>query len=122
MSAVITRTPEQLLESVRDMKADAYRLVQMHGRRNETEAGDGFELTYSFDKNLDLRHIRLEIAPGVSPDSITGIYSYAFLYENEIHDLFGVQFVGMTPDYQGTFYRTATPAPMADKGGSAHGK
>ena len=37
----------------------------------------------------------------------------AFLYENEIHDLFGVVVKNINIDYGGTLYRTAIKTPFS---------
>ena len=51
------------------------------------------ELTYSFDLDSRLSNLRL-LLPAVETHlpSISSIYGCAVLYENEIHDLFGVTF------------------------------
>jgi ech hydrogenase subunit D len=41
------------------------------------------------------------------------IYPNAFLYENEIHDLFGVAIKNINIDYRGTLYRTAIKVPFS---------
>jgi ech hydrogenase subunit D len=41
------------------------------------------------------------------------IYPGAFLYENEIHDLFGVTIRHIAVDYLGTLYRTALMTPFS---------
>jgi ech hydrogenase subunit D len=41
------------------------------------------------------------------------IYPNAFLYENEIHDLFGVGITHIAVDYRGTLYRTALGTPFS---------
>jgi ech hydrogenase subunit D len=41
------------------------------------------------------------------------IYQNAFLYENEIHDLFGVAVTNISIDYHGTLYRTSIKAPFS---------
>ena len=45
--------------------------------------------------------------------SIGLIYGNAFLYENEIHDLFGIKIEHMVIDYHGTLYQTRIPAPFS---------
>jgi ech hydrogenase subunit D len=45
--------------------------------------------------------------------SISSIYLCAILYENEIHDLFGVQVAGIAIDFKGKFYKTAIKFPFA---------
>ena len=43
------------------------------------------------------------------------MYWNAFLYENELHDLFGLKIRNIKIDYQGTFYKVAKPAAFAEK-------
>ena len=44
--------------------------------------------------------------------SISNIYGPAFLYENEITDLFGVPIQLISPDYKGKLYRIEQPTPF----------
>jgi ech hydrogenase subunit D len=39
--------------------------------------------------------------------SISSIYACAFLYENEMHDLFNIKVEGMKVDFHGNLYNTA---------------
>ena len=103
-------TIDALLEKVRAKKAQDCRLVQI----SATQLPGQIELTYSFDLNSQLSNLRLLLA-GEAPHlpSISSIYLCAVLYENEIHDLFGVQVEGMAIDFKGKFYRTAIKFPFA---------
>ena len=103
-------TIDTLLEKVRAKKAQDCRLVQI----SATHLPGQIELTYSFDLNSQLSNLRLLLA-GEAPHlpSISSIYLCAVLYENEIHDLFGVQVEGMAIDFKGKFYRTAIKYPFA---------
>ena len=101
-----------LISRVGDLKADGYRLVQICGVNLDD---DNYEILYSFDKNHELLSLSLDIAIGEEVESITGIYWPAFIYENEIHDLFGVQFNHSALDYQGTFFRIAEETPWKPK-------
>ena len=100
-------TLDALLEKVRAKKAQDCRLVQI----SATHLPGQIELTYSFSQ---LTNLRLSL-PGEAPHlpSISSIYLCAILYENEIHDLFGVQVEGMAIDFKGKFYRTAIKYPFA---------
>ena len=103
-------TLDALLEKVRAKKAQDCRLVQI----SATHLPGQIELTYSFDLNSQLSNLRLLLA-GEAPHlpSISSIYLCSILYENEIHDLFGVQVEGMAIDFKGKFYRTAIKYPFA---------
>ena len=45
--------------------------------------------------------------------SLGELFPCAFMFENEMHDLFGIQVSGMTLDYRGGFYHLHIPQPMA---------
>jgi len=89
-------------------KNSGYRLVQICATRTQ----DGYELLYSFGKEYDLLHLRITIGTDAKVLSISKIYPPAFLYENEIHDLFGVQIELISVDYKGTLYRTEKETPF----------
>ncbi|MGB7748144.1 MAG: NADH-quinone oxidoreductase subunit C [Verrucomicrobiia bacterium] len=103
-------TVDALLEKVRAKKAQGCRLVQI----SATQLPGQIELTYSFDLNSQLTNLRLSL-PGEEPHlpSISSVYFCAILYENEIHDLFGVQVAGIAVDFNGNFYKTAIKFPFA---------
>ncbi|MFU0825740.1 NADH-quinone oxidoreductase subunit C [Clostridium sp.] len=102
--------PQELLGDVLRLKNKGYRLVAI-----SCTYKDGIELTYSFDKEFDFLHLRLNIDSGVEVESITSIYPYAFLYENEIKELFGVKISGISLDYKDNFYKIAKKAPFSMK-------
>ena len=102
-------TLESLLDRVRQMRQERFRLVQI----GATRLLDQIELTYSFDRDCDLSNLRLLIpAEGTRVPSISSIYWCAFLYENEIHDLFGVQVDGIAVDFHGNLYQTSVKFPF----------
>ncbi|MGI6737421.1 MAG: 4Fe-4S binding protein [Anaerovoracaceae bacterium] len=100
----------ELLSTVRNMKADGYRLGQICA----TTKPEGFELLYSFDKDHVLANLRVRIGREDSVESVTGEYWHAFIYENEMHDLFGISFLHNALDYGGNFFKTAQPTPWLD--------
>ena len=108
---------QDLLALVQDAKTAGYRL----GQACATTAGDMLELLYTFEKDNELMSYKFTIdAKAPEMQSITAIYSYAFIYENEMHDLFGIKFKNLGLDYGGNFYKIAkkTPwNPAAEKGG-----
>ena len=95
---------DALLDKVRALKEQYWRLVQI----SATRLPEQFELTYSFDLQLRLANLRV-LVPAAEPrlPSISSIYWCAFLYENEMHDLFGLQVEGINVDFKGNFYKTA---------------
>jgi ech hydrogenase subunit D len=89
--------------------AEGYRLVQI----GCSTLPGAYEINYSFDKDYRFKNLRITVAPGEEVPSISVIYPNAFLYENEIHDLFGVVIKNITIDYHGTLYRTSIKTPFS---------
>jgi ech hydrogenase subunit D len=99
----------ELLGIVARLFAEEYRLVQI----GCTTLAGSYELNYSFDKDYRFKNFRITVTTGEEVPSITTIYHNAFLYENEIHDLFGIPIKNIVVDYQGTLYRTAIATPFS---------
>ncbi len=89
--------------------AEGYRFVQVSCVTLESS----YELTYSFDKHYRLKNLRVIAGPEEEIPSISVIFPNAFLYENEIHDLFGLTIRNMAVDYRGTLYRTTIRTPFS---------
>jgi ech hydrogenase subunit D len=118
-----------LLERVEAERKRRARLVQICA----TALPGQFELTYSFDTVDGLDSLRVHL-PDSDPrvPSITPIFACAFLYENEMHDLFKIKVEGISVDFHGNLYKTTVkyafgntklpapkPAPAAAKPPSA---
>ncbi|NPV02035.1 MAG: NADH-quinone oxidoreductase subunit C [Brevinematales bacterium] len=104
-----------LIEETLIMKDAGYRLVQIGCTSlaaGSVEHANTLELFYSYDKNYDLVNLKVLIGKNAEIPSISGIYPAAYLYENEIHDLFGVFIKGMSLDFKGNLYKTAIPCPL----------
>jgi len=100
----------QLLAEAQKMSEAGYRLVQI----GATSLGGGFQVDYSFDKDYHFVDLRVEIIPEKeSLPSISPVYWSAFLYENEIQDLFGIPVKGMAVDYKNNFYKLAVKTPFS---------
>ncbi|HAN44419.1 MAG TPA: hypothetical protein DCP97_03410 [Ruminococcaceae bacterium] len=102
--------PENLMQSVLELKHKGYRLVQMCA----TRLSDGFELSYTFALEYDTLVLRLIIETETEISSISTVYAPAFLYENEMKDLFGVKIKLITIDYDGSLYRVAEKTPFKE--------
>ena len=98
----------QLLTKVKDLKAKGYRFAQACATTMDEKH---FEIIYSFDKDHMLTNLRLTVSQGEQVESITGDFWPAFIYENEMHDLFGIKFAHMALDYEGKFFKVAEPTP-----------
>ncbi len=76
-----------------------------------TEAG--VDLIYTFMAGDKIDNYKI---PAVSKDdavpSISQDFLAAFVWENEIHDLFGITFEGIAIDFGGAFYDLAVKEPM----------
>ncbi len=100
---------QSLLERTGELRKQGYRLVQI----GATRLPEYVELTYSFDRESRLTNLRFQMpAEGARLPSISGIYWCAFLYENELHDLFNVQVDGMAVDFHGHLYETTVKFPF----------
>ncbi len=98
----------KLIGRVEQFKSGGYRLVQI----NATKVGDLYEINYSFDKDFRFENIRITIPVEMEVPSISGMYWGAFVYENEMHDLFGIQVKGINIDYKGNLIKTTIRYPF----------
>lgn len=106
---IVPTTREELVGAVARFLAEGHRLVQI----GCTTLPSGYELNYSFDKANRFTNLRLSVAPGEEVPSVSVVYPNAFLYENEIHDLFGVEIRNIVLDYGGTLYQTTLKVPFS---------
>jgi hypothetical protein len=72
-----------------------------------------FEIAWGFVKDGDLETIREQIVAGDVVPSISEFFGAAFLYENEIRELFGINVTGIGVDLRGQLYKTATRVPFS---------
>lgn len=103
-------TPEQLLGEVMKFKNQKFRLSQICC----AYCNQKIELSYSFadDDTNQYINLRLVIEKETKICSITEFYPYAFLYENEMKELFGVNIEMIGIDYQQKLYRLADKTPF----------
>lgn len=100
---------KDLKSFAQNRKADGWRYVQTLAVNTES----GVDVVYSFMKDASLEnHTVKAVGKGDVLDSITDSYLEAFVWENEIHDLFGVSFKDIALDFEGTFYAVAQAEPM----------
>ncbi len=99
---------DRVVEEAAQRRAADWRMIQICASTVE----DGVELTYTFIKGIDGECLVVVVPDGATIPSITGQYPIAFVYENEIQDLYGIRVEGLTPDFKGSFYNVSIPAPM----------
>lgn len=105
--AIKVITSGALLSEALTLKTEGYRLVAITCTNK-----NGMELTYSFDKDYDFINLRITTDTTEEISSISFLYPYSFLYENEIKELFGVQIIDMAMDFKDRLYRISTKTPF----------
>ena len=108
----------EVLDISSDLHTDGYRLSQICASKID----DKLEILYIFEKNSQLKNLKTIIdCKDPVLQSISPIYHASFIYENEMHDLFGIKFKNLELDYGGKFFKISeeTPwNPKEDKGGA----
>lgn len=99
----------ELLDAVTRIHHDEWRLIQICATKVEE---DTYEILYTFGRAYDIRNLRLLVHGADRVSSITSIYEVAYLYENEIHDLYGIEIDMMNYDFNGKLFRTVIPTPF----------
>lgn len=101
---------EMLLEKVLEKKKQGLRLVQICA----TYYNGGYELSYSFseDETYQLSTLRVVIDLEQMVPSISEIIPCAVFYENEMHEMFGVNVEMIGVDYHDRLYRIKTEMPF----------
>lgn len=102
----------ELLARAGEFKSKGWRFVQCCASRDGEAM---FELLYSFcdDTTNEVANLRLRISANDEVPSLGSLYPAAFMFENEMHDLFGITVTNMNLDFRGGFYHLHIPAPMA---------
>ena len=105
--------PDQLLGEVMALKNAGNRLSQICCAYSEEK----LHVSYSFanDDTNEYINLRLVIDKETEVCSITEFYPYAFLYENEMKELFGVNVQMINLDYQNKLYRINEETPFIKK-------
>ena len=122
---------DKLIDTCKERKNEGYRLAQLCPK---LERDDSITLIYTFVKESEMINYKVSgIKKGVTEvPSVTELFIAAFVFENEAHDLFGVNVVGNLIDFQGKFYSFAegveapmtivTPAQLAARAAKAKQK
>jgi ech hydrogenase subunit D len=92
-----------LVPTVDALRIAGWRMVQILA----ISSADHTELNYSFGLGMQYKILRLQVAPGMKVPSITEVFAAAYLYENEIRDLFDVEIERISIDWLGKVFDTA---------------
>lgn len=103
---------DRLFELVADLKERGFRFVQICA----TTLEDSCDVLYTFispdAQDGELYSFNVNVPDGAPVPSITELYPAAFVFENETHDLFGIDIYGINLDFHGEFYRVSHKFPM----------
>ncbi len=90
---------DELIPRAGQLKEQGHRFIAI----TCVKVAEGFDLVYHFDRDLVLTHLRLSVVADDVVHSLSSLYPGAYFVENEIHDLYGVRFTGLSVDYEGRF-------------------
>jgi ech hydrogenase subunit D len=103
----------ELLARCAEFKEKGWRFSQCCAVRTGVEGV--FEVLYTFcdDATNEVANLRVRTGAVDELPSVSGLFPCAFMFENEMHDLFGLRIEGINIDYSGGFYHLHIPTPMA---------
>ena len=105
----LSLTVDALPAFAADRKREGWRFVQLLA----VVTDGGFDLVYSFMKDGVLENYTIQdVTKDTAVPSITDQFLAAFVFENEVHDLFGINVKGSAIDLGGTFYQLSQKEPM----------
>jgi ech hydrogenase subunit D len=96
-----------ILNNAGELKSRGYRLSQICAT-----VKDGFDVLYTFEKKYKMVQLHVQLGYGEELESVSVLFSYAYLYENEMKDLFGIEVGHMNVDFKGHLYETAIKHPF----------
>ncbi len=76
---------------------------------------EGFGGADNASRGPKLELIRETVRSGDEVPSISSVFDGAFLYENELRELFGIDVTGIGLDLRGQLYKTATRVPFSHR-------
>lgn len=103
----------ELLPIIMEKKNNNWRLCQICCAFVEGQ----YEVTYSFATGLEINNYRLIVEKEEEVPSISRVYKSAIFYENEMHELFGLDVEQIKVDLHDKLYRINETSPFVKKEG-----
>lgn len=103
----------ELLQVIMEKKNALWRLCQICCSYPKAEKH--FEVTYSFANGYELANYRLIAGRNEEVPSISRVYKSAIYYENEMHELWGLNVENIKVDYHDKLYRIDVETPFLEK-------
>jgi len=107
---------EALLARVGEYHKNGWRLALINATTvpapDESTPGT-FELSWAFAKDTDFETIRETVTLADEIPSVSEFFGAAFLYENEMRELFGLNVTGLGLDLGGQLYKTSIKIPFS---------
>lgn len=91
---------DEIIGHIRSLKDEGFRFITM----SAVDVGEDISLLYHFDKDLQVRNLKVGVPKGKNVPSVSSVFLAAFLVENEIKEQFGVDFDGLPVDFRGMLY------------------
>ena len=91
-------TIDQLLAETSKSKYQGYRFVTASCADN---GDDTIDVLYHFDKDYQMKNIKVTVKKGEEVPSISQVFFSAVLVENEMKELFGIDITDMAIDFGG---------------------
>lgn len=101
-----------VVEAVAARARDGWRLITASAVPLEV----GHRVLYHFERADRLEHLSVQLGPGEAIPSVGSVYPGAFLVENEMRELHGVEISGLEIDYNGRLYRDFDGVETPDSG------
>lgn len=99
---------EELIPRCAMLKSYGWRLCQIHAVRIK----GGYELTYTLAKDYEMHNFKVTIGEEESVPSLTPCFACAWMYENEIVELFGANIQGIRMNYEKKLYKIHVDTPF----------
>jgi NADPH-dependent glutamate synthase beta subunit-like oxidoreductase len=91
----IVAEKSEMFNKLNELKAQGARLMTL----TALDHGEEIEYVYNFSKDLDIVNLRVKTPRGEPMPSISSLYPSAFLFENELQDLFKIKVSGLSVDF-----------------------